>query len=715
MKKISFLILLTLTFVGCAMFSLNYKLGSRAALNRDWDEAIRYYERAIVDSPTNSVYRMALLRTKIVASYDYLTRARELASQGKKEEALTAYKKALSYGALARMITEEMKALEEVKIEEEPKETGLEPPVKLKVDVEKIDLKFPVETPLRTIFQALGKLARINILFDEQFRDIPLSPIDLASMSFEQALNLICLSSKNFYTIVDDRTIIVSPDLPQKRAQYELNAIKTFYLSNISAEDIRTNLQQMLRTQFKQPQIFVDKNMNSVTIRDTPPVVELAEKLIRSWDKAKGEVIIDLEIMEVSRTRLLQLGLELQQSSLGIRYKMPETEETTTTAWIDVAGVNFSKRENFQVALPAAFLNFLESDADTKIISQPRLRGLQDEKIEYMVGDQIPVPQTTFTPIAAGGVSQQPIVNYQYKDVGIDVKIVPKVHFENEITLELEIEIKSLAGTGFADLPIITTRRVKNMIRLKNGETNLLAGLLKDEERRTLSGIAGLKSIPIIGPLFSSTDQIIQQSDVILTITPYIVRKVEVSAEDKKPVWVGPEGVSGERAGGVLPEELPRGGRVTAIETPATTARRVETGRNRISFSPQNPEVALSRPFNITLNLSTQEEVANLSVNISFNPEVIRMNDVIKGALLNQLGADVPFLKNIDNSSGLCTIGFSSPEIGRGLKGSGIIAVLAFQPMTKGESIVSVADITANDSGGRNLSFEAGQSRITVR
>lgn len=712
MKKISFLILLTLTFIGCAMFSLNYKLGNKAALNRDWDEAISYYEKAIVDNPTNSVYQLALLRTKIVASYDYLTRARELASQGKKEEALTAYKKALSYGALARMITEEMKALEEVKIEE-PKETRLEPPVKLKVDVEKIDLKFPVETPLRTIFQALGKLARINILFDEQFRDIPLSPIDLVNMSFEQALNLICLSSKNFYTIIDERTIIVSPDLPQKRAQYELNAIKTFYLSNISAEDIRTNLQQMLRTQFKQPQIFVDKNMNSVTIRDTPPVVELAEKLIRSWDKAKGEVIIDLEIMEVSRTRLLQLGVELEQTALGLRYKLPETE--TTTGWIDVAGVNFSKKENFQVALPAALLNFLESDADTKIISQPRLRGLQDEKIEYMVGDQIPVPQTTFTPIAAGGVSQQPIVNYQYKDVGIDVKIVPKVHFENEITLELEIEIKSLAGTGFADLPIITTRRVKNMIRLRNGETNLLAGLLKDEERRTLSGIAGLKSIPIIGALFSTTDQRIQQSDVILTITPYIVRKVEVRAEDKKPVWVGPEGVSGERAGGVLPEAQPMTQRAMPAETPAMTARRVETGRNRISFSPQNPEVALNRPFNITLVLSTQEEVANLSVNISFNPEVIRMNDVIKGALVNQLGADVPFLKNIDNSSGVCTIGFSSPEIGRGLKGSGIIAVLAFQPMTKGESIVSVTDITAHDPGGRNLSFEAGQSRVTVR
>ncbi len=713
MKKISILILLVLTFAGCAMFSQHYRSGNRAALNKGWDEAISYYEKAIVENPKNSVYQLALLRTKIIASYDCLTKARELASQGKKEEALTVYKKALSYGALTRMITEEVRALEEVRVEEEPKETRLEPPVKLKVDIEKIDLKFPVETPLRTVFQALGKLARINILFDEQFRDIPLSPIDLVNMSFEQALNLICLSSKNFYTAIDERTIIVSPDLPQKRAQYELNAIKTFYLSNISAEDIRTNLQQMLRTQFKQPQIFVDKNMNSITVRDTPSVVELAEKLIRSWDKAKGEVIIDLEIMEVSRTRLLQLGVELEQGALGLRYKLSETE--ATTGWIDMAGVNFSKKENFQVAIPAALLKFLESDADTKIISQPRLRGLQDEKIEYMVGDQIPIPQTTFSPIAAGGVSQQPIVNYQYKDVGIDVKIIPKVHFENEITLELEIEIKSLAGTGYANLPIITTRRVKNMIRLKNGETNLLAGLLKDEERRTLSGIAGLKSIPIIGALFSSTDQAIQQSDVILTITPYIVRKVEVRAEDKKPVWVGPEGVSGERGGGVLPEAQPMVQRVTPIETPATTARRVETGRNRISLSPQNPEVALNRPFNVTLNLSTQVEVANLSVSISFDPGVIRMNDVIKGALINQLGADVPFLKNIDNSSGVCTIGFSSPEIGRGLKGSGIIAILAFQPVTKGESIVSVTDINANDSGGRELSFETGQSRIIVR
>ena len=713
MRKIVLLTIIALTFWGCAGLSRSYKLGTEAALGKNWDEAVKYYQRAALESPENSVYRLALFRAKLAASTAHLTKARKLAFQGRKKEALVEYEKALSYDPLNRIIAGEAKSLieEEVK-EEEPKEIRIEPPVKLKVDKEEIHLKF-VDANLRSIFQALGKHARVNVLFDEQFRDITFS-IDLVDMIFEQALNSLCLASKNFYRIIDERTIIIAPDLPQKRIQYELNAIKTFYLSNIRAEDIRVSLTQMLRTQYKAPNIIVDKNINTVTLRDTPAVIELAGKIIKIWDKPKGEVIIDLEIMEVSRVKLRQLGMELEQGLVGLRYTGPEGSGADEQGWFKLKNINFSKSEHFQVTLPGAVVQFLEADSDTKIISQPRLRGIDGEEIKYVVGDKIPIPRTTFTPIAAGGFAQQPLTSFQYEDVGIDVKITPTIHFENEVTLELDIKIKSLGGAGYADIPIIATREVKNIIRLKDGETNLLAGLLKDEERKTISGIAGLKNIPILGRLFSSTDQVIQQTDVILTITPYIIRKVPVSEEDLKPLWVDLGGISpaaSARRG--PPEEALAERRARQRTEVEDMARRRE--QNRVFLTPANFEVPQNREFRVSVNARIQEDVSSMSLNISFDPASVKLKEVVRREFLNRLGKDVPFLKNIDNSSGVCTIGFSSTDIGKGIKGTGSIATLIFQAVSKGESTVQVTSVSANKPTGQALMFETGQSRVVVR
>jgi general secretion pathway protein D len=698
MRKIILLTIIALTFWGCATFSRSYKLGTEAALSKNWDEAVRHYERALLESPKNSVYRLALFRAKTAASSYHHIKARELASQGNKKEALVEYEKALFYDPLNRIIAAEAKSLieEEVK-EEEPKEVRIEPPVKLEVDKEKIELKF-VDANLRSIFQALGKHARVNVLFDEQFRDITFS-IDLVDMIFEQALNSLCLASKNFYRIIDERTIIIAPDLPQKRVQYELNAIKTFYLSNIRADEIRVSLTQMLRTQYKAPNIIVDKNLNTVTVRDTPAVIELAEKIINVWDKPKGEIILDVEIMEVSRIRLKQLGAALDQSLVGLRYIGPEGSGADEQGWFSLKGIDFSKSENFQVTLPGAAVQFLEADSDTKIISQPRLRGIDGEEISYLVGDKIPIPRTTFTPIAAGGFAQQPLTSFQYEDVGIDVKITPTIHFEKEITLELEIKIKSLGGTGFANIPIIATREVKNVIRLKDGETNLLAGLLKDEERKNVSGIAGLKNIPILGSLFSSTDLTIQQTDVIMTITPYIIRTVPLSEEDKEPLWVDLGGIStAASARGAQPEEALAERRARQRAEVEDMARRRE--QNQVFLTPANFEVPQNREFRVSVNARIQEDI---------------LKEVVRREFLNRLGKDVPFLKNIDNSSGVCTIGFSSTEVGEGIKGTGSVATLVFQAVSKGESTIQVTGVSANKPTGQTLMFETGQSRVVVR
>ena len=710
MKRVFLLGVVILTLWGCAMLSQNYKLGTEAAMNKNWDEAIKCFEKAQWEDPQNSVYRIALFRAKKAASFHYLQEARRLVALEKKEEALTMYKKAYSYDPLNRIIADEAKLLmKKEEKSEKPKNSTLkiEPPVKLKVPKQKVELKF-VSATLRTIFQTLGKSAQVNILFDEQFRDVPMS-ISLKDMDFEEAVSALCLTSKNFYRVIDEETIIVAPDQPLKRAQYELNAIKTFYLSNINAQEVQGQLAQMLRSQFRAPSIVVDKNLNSLTIRDTPENIELAERILKVWDKSKGEVVIDLEIMEVSRMKLRQLGLDFDAHSLGFRY------EAGATGWINLQDLDFTKLANFAISLPISIIDILESDADTKIIAQPRLRGVEGEDMRYIVGDKIPIPQTTFAPFAAGGVSQQPITSYRYEDVGLDIKIKPRVHLDKEITLELEIKITSLGGKGYADIPIISTREVKNVIRLKDGETNLLAGLLKDEERKTVKGVAVLKNIPVLGSLFSTTDDIIAQADVIMTITPYIIRSIPLDEEDLKPLWIGLEGFPlGAEALMPLPEreEIERQVRGEPEEVERMMEERAQ---NQMLLAPADFQTRPNREFRISLIMRTEVEVGNLSLTIGFNSQMLEMTDIIPGTVIQQLGAEAPFLKNIDNSSGVATIGFSSPDLIKGVKGAGRVATLVFKAIGAGECSIALSGLNANSPAGGVVSFITNESHIVVK
>jgi general secretion pathway protein D len=713
MKKIALFLIVLLSVWGCVTFSESYKLGTKAAMSKDWDEAVKYYERALLESPDNSVYRLALFRAKMAASFSHLLMARELVAQGMKKEALAEYEMALTYDPLNRIISEEARLLkgEEVK-EEEPEEKKIEPPIRLKVDEEKVQLEF-TKVNLRSIFQALAKSAQVNIIFDEQFKDISFS-ISLKDVDFEEAIGTLCLASKNFYRVIDEKTIIVAPDQPLKRAQYELNAIRTFYLSNINAQEVQQLLAQMLRTQLgRVPTIFVDKNLNSVTVRDTPSNIELAEKLLKIWDKSKGEVVIELEIMEVSRTRLRELGLDFDQHLIG--FKFGESEATEQTGWINLKDLDFTNKGNYQISLPIAFIKFLESDSDTKIIAQPRLRGLQDEQIKYLVGDKVPIPRTTFTPIAAGGVSQQPITSFEYQDVGIELIVTPKIHFEDEVTLEIEMKITSLGGTGYADIPIISTREVKNVIRLKNGETNFLAGLLRDEERMSLKGIPGLKDIPLIGSLFSSTQLNVTQKDVILTITPHIIRTLSLEEKDLEPLWIGLDKVAPlRREPPRMPEEALERRRAQERQL-AEERRRQEAEQDRVFLNPSNLQIPQNREFRINVNMRTQQEIGMLSLSVNYDGQMLNLKDIVAGGMIRQLGSEVPFLKNIDNTSGVATIGFSSPELNKGVKGAGRIASLLFQAVGKGEGTISITSVTANSPSGAAVSFGYNESRIVVR
>ncbi len=720
MKKFAILILLLVSFLGCtASMSKQYFLGTQEALNKNWEAAIKYYEQAMLEDPTNPYYRVAWVRARVAASNSHLNQARRLADQGKKEEALVEYDAALSFDPGNKVILNEarrvMKAEPEEEGSSEPRK--IEPPIRLEISEEPMVLKFPREVSLRSIFQAMAKYSSVNIIFDEGFRDKPFA-IDLTDLQFEQAISTLCMATKNFYRVVDTKTILVIPDTPQARMKFDLTAIKTFYLSHIQAQEAQQWLLQMIRSPQKIPTITHNKVLNSLTIKDTPQKLELAERIIKLWDKPRGEIIIELEIMEVSRQRLRDLGLELDSYGVGLAY----TGGVAEGGWANLGDIDLGNADNYSINIPSAFLRFLETDVDTKYIVQPQLRGVHGEKIEVMVGDEVPIPNTTFQPIAAGGISSQPIVSYEYKNVGFEFSITPTINSSDEVTLEVDLKIKAIAGAGIGDLPIITTREVKNILRLRDGETNLLMGLLKDVERTTLKGIPGLKDIPGIGRLFSYTSQDVQQSDIVMTITPYIIQSIPMEPGDQDALFLPLEGIS---SGGGRGSRMPRGmpalpgieldDEIDVFDEREEEEEASQSGANRVTLSPPGFETGTGREFRVNVNLSSQDEIQNMSLTISYNAEVLKLKTINRGNVIQRLGENPSFLQNIDNASGTCVVGFTSANLASGFKGAGNIVTLVFESINSGESEISISGYSANSVQGRAIQLTTGKSRVRIR
>ncbi|MCX6559000.1 MAG: cohesin domain-containing protein [Candidatus Aminicenantes bacterium] len=715
MKKFALVLLAALTAAACVSLSPNYKLGTEAELGKRFDEAIAYYEKAALEHPKEPAYRMAMERARLSASLSVLQEARKLVAAGRREEAAAAYAKALSYNPRDTQIALEARQQTIEPAAAPAPSAKIEFPIKLRAKDEALQIKVPLESSLRSIFLTLGKAAGINIVFDANFRDVPYTA-DLSGQTFEQALKSLCQATKNFSRIVDERTVLVIPDEPLKRVQFEVSCIKTFQLSNIVAQDVFAAMTQMLRSQFAAPNVISDKALNTVTVRGSAEMVELADKLIRSWDKPKGEVIIDVEIMEVSRVKLRQLGVDFGDAIAGLRYGgSTASTGTDTTSWFNLKSLALGQAGSYSLSLPSAYIQMLESDSDTKIIAQPRLRGVSDEKITYKVGQKVPIPQTTYTPIAAGGYASQPLTSFQQQDVGIEINFTPRVHQEKDVTLDAEIKVTSLGGSGYADIPIINNREIKNVVRLKDGETQLIAGLIRDEERKVIKGIPGLKDIPGLGRLFGSESTNLEQTDVIVTITPYIIRTIPRSAEDAKAIWVDVDTASAAAPAGVFDGSLfDRDPDPNAAQQALQRRRAAENAPNLISLSPANLEGVVGREFRMAVNIRSDQDISALSLTVTFDPRIVGLKDVAEGSLSRQLGAAPAFLKNID-PGGVCTIGFSSTQPGKGAKGGGTLATLLFEAKGSGLATIGVAGVSGMSAAGGPIQFQTGDARITVR
>jgi general secretion pathway protein D len=549
---------------GCAASSA-LRTARAAEAAQDYDQAVVAYTQAVRERPGDRKLRAALQAARLRASDQHFTRGRRLAALGRYQEAVVELQIASELnpanGAIDDALREARSRLRaKVAVTREGKtelQTLIEqaqqaplPGLELPPDAKLPDALTFRDASTRDVFITLARFAGINVVFDPAFRDTPIS-IELRGASLEDALTAVAASTRTFYRVTAPRTVTIIPDTPAKRREYEEEVIRTFYLSNA---DLKETI-DLLRIVVDNRRISPITATNAIAIKDTPERIAAAARLIAAIDKARAEVVIDVELLEVDRTRLKEFGLHVASpgsEGLGGVSGVADVNRDDFTL-SDLR--NLTQNDVFLADLPALYYRLLKTDTNTRALANPQLRTSEGLPAQARFGERVPVPVTTFAPIATGGVNQQPITSFNYENIGVNIDITPRIHHNDDVSLALKIEVSSISGVGFGGLPTFGNRSISATIRLRDGETNMLAGLIRDDERRVIRGIPGLSDIPVLGRIFAATRTETQETDIILVLTPHIVRVLDLTEADLRPFRVGRDAGAGTLELPAVPEE----------------------------------------------------------------------------------------------------------------------------------------------------------------
>jgi type II secretory pathway component GspD/PulD (secretin) len=575
------LALVVASLAGCGAGKA-FKLADQAARVGDWETAVRYYEQAVEADPNSAEYKIALERARLAASREHLAKAGDLEAKGDLEGAIVEYRRVTDFDPANRRAAAKVAALEQTlrdrieaarpkpaieQMREKVKQAAKEP-VLSPTSRQPLEVKFAAGMAVKQILEFLGPVSGINVLFESTLQEsaVTKSAIDLSGVTLEQALTLVMTSNGLFYKVMNPKTILVIPDNPGNRTKYEDQVIKTIPLSHAEPQEMMTLLTNIMGGQAGQqpPRMQINKGANSITIRGGASVVAIAERVIENNDKPRAEVVIDIEILEVNRTRVKQYGLSLSNYAIGLGFSPDAppgggtaaggttggaaggSSGTAAVATTGLTNLNTLAHgvstTDFYVALPSAVIKFLESDSKTKLIAKPSLRGAEGTKLTANLGDEIPVPSTSFMPLVAGGTAMNPMTSFTYRSVGVNVAVTPRVTYDGDIILDLEVE-SSTKGSDVniagQNLPAFGSRKVVTRMRLRDGESNLLAGLLRDDERKSLTGFPGGIHVPIIKQLFSGNDEQISQTDIVMLLTPHIIRTQGLTERNLEGIYIG--------------------------------------------------------------------------------------------------------------------------------------------------------------------------------
>lgn len=545
--KIVTVFLLSASLLSCTTFKA-YEKGAESEKLNNWDEAVKSYSKALEIDPDNIRYKIALQRARLKASQVHFEKGKALRAASQFELAALELETTVKLDPTNQFAAVELaKAVKELQDAQRSNDSNTidamkkrvkssakaQPPQLNPASDEPISLQFPRDTPVKDIYRALGNAFGINVLFDPGVKDDRMA-IELHDVTAQQALERVMQQANHFYKTLDPKTIIVVPDNPQSRRDYEDLVIQTFYLSNGDAEQV-TNV---VRTMIEARNVFPLKALNAITIRDTADKVRIAEKIIEANDKAKAEVVVDVELLQLDVAKAREIGAELSSYKIGLGL----LKNGAAAPALSPRGLReVLPSSDFNFTIPTATYNFTKTNSNATLLAKPQLRISEGEKASLHIGSRVPIPTTSFNTSNTIGGSIVPITSFTYQDVGIKISLEPRVHHNREVTLKLTVEVSNIAspGSGQGEGPTIGTRTIESTIRLKDGETNFLAGLIRRDDSTAISTFPFLGDIPILGRLFNKDKKNFQNTDVVLTMTPHIIRTPDITDDDVAPMWVG--------------------------------------------------------------------------------------------------------------------------------------------------------------------------------
>jgi len=544
---------LMMAVVGCTTAKKTADEGDDAFKNENWDAAVYHYLQALAEDPNNVEYKMQLTFARQKAAQKHFQNGLAMRKLGRLLVARDELQMAVQLDPTNQYaeqilagVQEEMeilstpdgaRKLEELK--DKASQAKVQPPVLNPKSTAPITLNFPKPKPVKEIYNAIGKAYGFNVLFDPKLKDDRLA-IELRDLTAERSLEMVMQGAGHFYKVLDERSIIVADDTPQNRREYEDLVIKTFFLSNAEVKDI----DKLLRSLIEARRLSTNEQLNSITLRDTADKVAIAEKLIRINDKAKAEVLIDVEILIMASTKNSNMGTALSTYNFNLGLDLAAINPDAPAGTLSLDDFSSITRGDWFINVPSVLINLAKSSGEAEVLAQPQLRITEGEKATLLIGDEVPIPVTSFNTSNTVGGSVVPITSFQYKDVGIKIEVEPRVHHNREITLDLKVEISNVGETvkvGETEAITIGTRTVTSVIRLKSGESSMLAGLIRRDKTKGVTKTPLLGDIPWLGRLFRNENITKKDIDLVLTLTPQIIRFPDITEEDLAPIWVGTE------------------------------------------------------------------------------------------------------------------------------------------------------------------------------
>jgi len=743
-----------------------YEKGKAAEVRQDYIAAYNFYHQAYQLKPSDLRYRASFEYVRFLASASYVHQGEILVKAGKLQEGLTNFEQATAIDAssfIAQQQANKTRLLIQKSLSPAPApttESGLTK--RMEEAAGPVELAPIAQTPItlkltedaKTVYETIGKLAGINVLFDPDYTSKRIR-VDLNGVTLQEALEITALESKTFWRPVTPNTIFVAADTPAKRKELEQSVIRTFYLTNLSQPNELQDLVNILRTLLDTQRLQQFPSQQAVVVRGTPDQIAMAEKLIGDLDKGRPEVVVEVAIMQVSRDKLRNLGIQ-PPASVTVQLQSNNTTTTTTTVngnagnggtattgttgSLTLNNLAHLNATSFQVTIPAATANFLYSDSDSKLITQPQIRASDGQKASLKIGERVPVATGSFQP-GIGGVGINPLVNTQfnYIDVGVNIDITPRVHGLDEVTLKLTMDISavdSYQNIGGIQQPVIGQRKIEQEIRLKEGEVNILGGILESTQTKSLSGIPGLAQIPLFKYLFAEESKEVKDNEIVFILIPHIVRAQDLNDSNVKAIDVGtantislhhgttqapdqqqrgtqPSGTPGNPQGAQVNPSQPQPGTAPATGTQPSTAS-APLGSAIVSFDPAMLDQAVGSTFTVNVNLTGGQNVYSVPIQILYNPRVLQVLNVSNGTLLAQDGQTVALVNRDDSMAGILQLTASRPPGSPGISGDGAVFTITFQAKTPGQATLSVNRAGVRNASMQNVPASGSQAIVTV-